>query len=660
MILKTAIQKIEKEKFSFLLGYLTVFSIILIRNILESSFEGKQLLGFSVIPSHSFFMTFVHFPLFYISLFTWIILIFKLLTGENTIKIAKTMTVGMTVIIIAPLIDIIASKGSGYKLTYLTGPETITEIHKFFYFTKDLLQASWGQRLEISLVLIGSFYYVFIKTKKYFISIIAPIIVYMIIFIHSVLPNTIAKIPLYLGFKNLTPKAILTGGIFSIDSQNYSVIFSLFTILACVLTISIEKKDEIKKVFNLKSSSIAVISVSLGIIYGLFLIFRYYPFILISPIFYLSVFLSIIIAIFINKISQLEINTMGFQLLAIAIILSGFSFGYIFLTLILISYIVKRFLKPDWIFVFPIFIAGFSLIFQETTFKTIIPLKNKNVELKGKKLTGWTFFLNGDYNKALLNYLKANSISYNIETQKRIGQCYLNTGNLEKSAQELQKIKNPDYETFLSLGRAYEQNGKNEKAINIYKKAIEEVFSPEEFYVKIAQVASKNVMESEMNEAINKAFLLGTPKHKLYQIKADFYFRKGNLEDAMSMYNNSLAYNPRSSASLTGKGMTYYRQGKNVEAEEQLLKALEIEPNNDAIYNNMGVIYIAKNEYEKAEKTFLKSLKINPNQEEAYYNLGLIYEITGDKPQALKMYQKALNVNPDYLPAKLKIKLLKK
>ncbi|MEJ2568270.1 MAG: hypothetical protein P8Z50_05285, partial [candidate division WOR-3 bacterium] len=476
---------------------------------------------------------------------------FKLLTKENTIKIAKAITMGMTVIIIAPLIDIIVSKGSGYKLTYLTGPETIKEIHKFFYFTKDLLQASWGQRLEISLVLIGSFSYIFMKTKNYLKSIIAPIIVYLIIFIHSVLPNTIAKIPSYLGFKKLTTTAILTGGILSVDSQNYSVIFLIFAILAGVLIIRIEKRNEIKRVLNLKYSYIAIITVFLGNIYGLFLISRYYPFIPFNPIFYLSILLNFLIIIFAVNITKKQINQTEFHLLLIGIIFSGISLGYIFLTLIVISYILKRFLKPNWIYLFTIFIAGFSLIFQESTFKTIIPLKNKNIELKGKKLTGWTFFLNGNYEKALLTYLKANSIFHDKETQKRIGQCYLNLGYLEKGISELEKIEKPDYETILSLGQAYIQNGKTRKAINIYKKAIEDGVSPEEFYLKIAQIASRSGMEKEMNNAIDKANLYGTPKHKLYQIEADFYFRKGDLEKAMSMYNNSLAYNPRSIASLT-------------------------------------------------------------------------------------------------------------
>ncbi len=662
MILKKIITEIEKEKFSFLLGFLTLYSIILTRNILESSFEGKQILAFSEIVSQSFYMMFIHFPLFYISLYTWILLVLRLLTKEETIKIAKIVVIGMTIIIIAPIIDIIVSRGSGYKLTYLTGPKGFGQIHKFFHFTKDFLQVSWGQRAEIFLVLLGSYIYIFIKTKNHLKSVITPIVIYLIIFIHGTLPNTIASLPSYLGFKNLTSVAILGSGILSIDSQNYSVIFCI-SIILCFLSIVLITKENtvtIKEIIDPKTSIIPILAIFLGILYGLFLILRYYPLVLINPIFYLSVILSILIAILTNRLSQLHINMTEFHILAVIIILSCLSLGYIFSILILISYIFKRFLKPGWLLFIPTFIAGFSLIFQEYTYKTIIPVEKEYIELKGRKLSGWSYFLNGDYKKSLLFYLKANSISQDKEIQKRIGQCYLNMGHLEKGIQKLEKIENPDYETILSLGQAYIQNGKNEEAVNIYKKAIEKGISPGEFYVKIAEIASHSGTKNEINKAIDKALLYGTPKYKLYQIEADFFFRENNLGKALSMYNKSLNHNPRSVASITGRAMTFYKQGQIKKAEEELLRVLKIEPDNDAVYNNLGAVYIAQNNYIKAEKTFLKSLDINPNQEEAYYNLGLIYEIMENKPQALQMYHRALKVNPAYLPAKIKIKLLEK
>ena len=142
MKINSIIKKIEEEKYSFLIGFISLYAIILCRNIFESVFEGSQALGFSPIISHSFYMIFIHFPLFYISIFLWILLVFILLTKENIINVSKFLLIGFAVIIIAPFIDFIVSKGSGYKLTYLSGFKQITEIHRFFDFTKDLIQAS--------------------------------------------------------------------------------------------------------------------------------------------------------------------------------------------------------------------------------------------------------------------------------------------------------------------------------------------------------------------------------------------------------------------------------------------------------------------------------------------------------------------------------------
>ena len=63
----------------------------------------------------------------------------KCIPKAEIIKIAKVLLIGISIIIIVPVIDIIVSKGSGYKLTYLSGPTSFTEMHKFFYFTKDFL-----------------------------------------------------------------------------------------------------------------------------------------------------------------------------------------------------------------------------------------------------------------------------------------------------------------------------------------------------------------------------------------------------------------------------------------------------------------------------------------------------------------------------------------
>ncbi len=658
MRIRTLIKRIEEEEFSFPIGFLSLFSVILCRNIFESAFEGSQILGFSPISSRSFYMMFIHFPLFYISIFLWVLLVFILLTKENWIKISKALLIGMGVIIIAPIIDIIVSKGSGYELTYLKGFGEFTEIHKFFDFTRDLLQASWGQRVEILLVLTGGFLYVLIKTKNFFKSFFASIIIYLIIFLHGVLPNTIARIPSYLGFNKLHFRTIITDGILPIDSQNYAVIFSVSIILAGFLICWKSRKELIRKIFNFKSPLI-IIPLCFGILYGIFLIFPYYQFIFYSPISYLIFLLAILSFIFANRATITSGNSSEFKILITVSIFFSIALGPVFLFLIAVFFLFKKFLTTRWLVVVPCFLAGFSLIYQGDTFKTIIPINKTSLEIKGRKLAGWSYFLNADYKKALNQYLKLYAINKEDEIQLRLGQSYLNLGYIDKGIETLEKIREPGYETILSLGQAYTQKGEHKRAIKIYKKAIEENLEPAEFYIKIARIAARKGLEEEMALAIEKSLLYGNPAYKIYQIKGDYYLGKGDKKRALGMYNKALNYNSRCTSALAGIGIIYYSQGNLPRAREQFLKALRFEPGNEAIYNNLGAIYLITKSYEKAEQLFKKSIKKNPNQTEAYYNLGLLYEKMGRIEEALEMFNNVLKVNPSYAPARRKIEELK-
>lgn len=655
MNVKTFIKRTEDQQFPFLIGFLSLFAIILGRNILESAFEGSQMLGFTPLTSHSFYMIFVHFSLFYVSIFLWILFVFMLLTKEHWTKIAKVLLIGMTAILITPIIDIIVSKGIGYKLTYLTGFEQFTELHKFFDFTRDLLETSWGQRIEILLVLIGGSSYVFIKTKNYVKPIIAAVIIYFIIFLHGVLPNTIAKIPSYLGSHTLSFTTIITNGILPIDSQNYAVIFSLSIIVVGLLIFKKNNKELLEKIFDFKSSIFTILFLLLGIIYAILVIIPYYPFIFHSPLSYLIFLLAISTLGFANAAALSNTTSPGFHILVIASIFFAIVLGPIFLFLIVIFFLLKKLPRVKWFSLIPCFLAGFSLVHQEYTFKTIVPIEQKALEIKGRKLAGWSYFLNADYEQSLDQYLKAYSLEEDNEVLKRIGQCYLKLGNMNEGIELLSKITEPDYETILSLGQAYMQKQEDNKAIETYRIAIEENIEPADFYLKIAHIAARKGRESEMTEATDKALLYGSHQCEVYEIKGDFYLSKGDQIKALAMYNKALHYNPRSVIALSGRGITYYREGNISKAEEQFMKALKIEPNNDALYNNLGALYLVTNKLEEAERLFKKSLKKNPNQHEAYYNLGLIYEKMGKMEDALIMYHKTLGLNPSYMPAQKKI-----
>ncbi len=658
MNINNLITRIETQRFSFLVGFLSLYAIIITRNLLESAFEGTQVLGFSPMEAHSFYMVFVHFALFYVSLFLWFLFVLVLLTREDWTRVSKALIIGMAAILVVPLIDIIISRGSGYKLTYVSGFGQVSQLHRFFDFASDILEASWGQRVEVMLVLGSGLVYVYFKTRNLIKSLITLIMMYLIIFIHGVMPNTIAKIPQYLGSTMFSFRALITDGVLAIDSQNYAVVFALSSVLAGFLLLRMSRPNVLNKIFKFKPAVFHVLFLFLGIVYALILILPYYPFIFNNPFFYLIFILATLIWQFIINSKDMMSNSFEFKAISITSILFAIVLGPIFLLLATMSLLTMKFLKQKWLVIIPGFVAGFCLIFQETTFQAIRPLNMTAIQAKGRKIMGWTFFLNAEYEKALDQYLKAYSLSDDPETIKRLGQTILNLGQIDRGIKLLADIGKPDYETILTLGQIYSQQGAFEKAILVYNIAIERNLEPAEFHLKTAQTQMRLGAEAEMNKALGKSVLYGTPKYRAYEIQGDFYLSTNNPLKAEQMYGRALFYNPRSIAGLTGIGIILFRKGDYEQAEREFLRALKIEPGNDAIFNNLGNIYLVTRRYTIAEQYFLKSIKKNPNQVEAYYNLGLIYENTGDNAQAYEMYLQALRVNPSYAPAQRKIKEL--
>lgn len=674
--IKSIINRIERERYSFPLGFIGLLCIITVRNIFESAFEGTQTFGFSPITENSFFMIFSHFPLFYISLFVWFCLFLVLITKEKPNVVIRPLLIGLSVIIITPFIDIIVSRGSGYKLTYLKGIEEFTQIYRFFDFTRDLLQASWGQRIEIIAVLVGATMYVYIKTKSVLKILMTPVISYLIIFIHGALPNTIAQIPSYLGFARLHYRTIISAGILGVDSQNYSVIFICSIVVTGLLLLRKYDRECAHDILNLKISVPLILSTLLGIIYAIILIRPYYPFIFDSSIHYL-IFLTAIFVIHMTNLTSLKVkSSFAFALLTISVFLASLAIGFTYFFVIL-SYFVfanyfasalgkrisKRYLRKSLtagISSVLAFIAGFSIIFQEATLSCIIPYDHARVQAYGYRIAGWNYFINGNYVEAISQYEIAYSLKRSNEIRKRLGQSYLHTGRSNEGIAMHQAVEPLNYETILSLGQAYIQKGKQENALRLYRNAVSENIEPVEFIILLAQEAARRGSKAEMDSLLRTGNKHGMSRLRFHQIKGDYYLQSGNYDNAIMAYDRALYYGSRSTLAYAGRGMAYYGKGDLSKAEQAFLEALSFDPNNDVLYNNLGAIYMIHKEYKKAEDYFEKSLKINPLQAEAYYNLGLIAQAFDRYDEAIMMYSKALQVNPGFIQAKQALERIQK
>ncbi|MEO0093877.1 MAG: tetratricopeptide repeat protein [candidate division WOR-3 bacterium] len=654
--MKNLFDRIEREKYSILLGFLGLFSVIFIRNILESSFEGTQTFGFSPISSRSFYMVFVHFALFYFSLFLWLLLIFYLFTKEKIEKIARVLIYGMWFIVIPPIVDILISKGSGYKLTYLKGIEQFFEIHRFFDITKDLLESSWGQRIEILLALIGGAVYIFIKTKNIFKALLVAIILYLTIFLHGALPNTIGKIPFYFGYKEISSLTIVTGNIFFIDSQNYAIIFLFLSVIPGLIILRKIAPKTFKNLFNLKNSIILIAFLLIGMIYGIYELTKYYQYLFINPLTYLVIVIAILAFQFLARLSLIEkpLTILLLIFLGFTAITIGPIFAIILATIILLSYFVQfKILKYALTI-----LAGFAIFFQNQTFFCFLPFNQKSIESYGTKVQAWNLFLDRKYNQALKEYQKIFELNPDLGIKKFIGRCYLHLGEIDSGINYLKTIPKIDYEIVQSLGDAYTNKKDFAQAELVYYQAINKNIEPLEFLIKIAELKARTGHKAGLDRVLESAQKFGLPKFKYHQIIGDFHLFQQDYQNARYHYEKSLYYNPRSITARSGLATIFYYKKDYEQAENEFLKALKFEPKNDAIYNNLGAIYLVKRDYAKAKATFEKSIRLNPSQIEGYYNLGLIYEATGEIDEASRMYQKALTIHPQFSPAREALKRL--
>jgi len=659
-ILTRILNSIEADNYPFLIGGAGLFAIITVRNIFESAFEGSQVFGFSVYASRSFYMIFSHYPLFYIAFFLCFLLTLYFLTGEKMSRIARTLIVGMTVIILPPFIDIIISRGSGYDLKYLRNIQELSRSFRFFNPVQDLTQSSWGQRAEIVLALGGAVFYVFLKTRNLLKSAAAPVIFFGIILIFGIIPNLAARIPADLGFHRFSPNTLITAGLFKIDSQNYSIIFLFLILVAGFFILKISRKNIFSQMTFIKPSLSYLAPAAVGIIYGWVMIRPYWPYIPYSPFNYLLILVSLLTVHFVNIADPRSRPAEGFFILALFSAFSAIAIGPVYAGLLALFFLVRNCRKPDArdisnhaaraALVLISFCAGFSVIFQNATFAAIIPT-GRSAEHHGRQVLGWNYFINRDFPDALEQYRQAQNIRANDEIRKRIGQCYLHLGQTGPAIKILKDIKRPDYEAILTLADAYSQTGRIPETVRLYDSAREANIEPAEFITAVAQIMARHGDREKTFSYLARAVAYGIPRFKYYQIQGDLYYQNGDFNAARAAYDRALGYNPRSVTAYAGKGMNYYRQGDLTRAEGEFMSALRFSPDNFALYNNLGAISLLKKDYATAQGYFTRSLAINPTQAEGYYNLGLIAENTGDLPRAHALYQKALAINPDFLPA---------
>ena len=136
--------------------------------------------------------------------------------------------------------------------------------------------------------------------------------------------------------------------------------------------------------------------------------------------------------------------------------------------------------------------------------------------------------------------------------------------------------------------------------------------------------------------------------HRGMRIHRSIASRKSALYvNAITLYENALRENPKSSLLHNNLGLQLYALGRFPEASDHFRRVLQLQPDNAEALNNLGLSLASVGRHQEARDNYERALSINYNSHHAHHNLAMLAAKTGQNDEAIRHYREALKLRPD-------------
>ncbi|MBU1205248.1 MAG: UbiA family prenyltransferase [Nanoarchaeota archaeon] len=180
--LKKIINSLENSKIPFIYFILTFIFVVSLRNFIELFSDSDT--------SQISFAEFFHYDVSYIALAMVIIILLYFFIKKDVLKIARVVLTSFLILLIVPIIDLIWSFGKGLNMAYMLPGYHSNIMQRFFTFFGDFsgLGITPGIRVEIIIVLLGVFFYIYINSSRIVKSLLGVLFAYPIYFFYLAAP----------------------------------------------------------------------------------------------------------------------------------------------------------------------------------------------------------------------------------------------------------------------------------------------------------------------------------------------------------------------------------------------------------------------------------------------------------------------------------------
>ena len=128
-------------------------------------------------------------------------------------------------------------------------------------------------------------------------------------------------------------------------------------------------------------------------------------------------------------------------------------------------------------------------------------------------------------------------------------------------------------------------------------------------------------------------------------------FQTGRSQEAVSLFEQAVAVNPRAAIYHVNLGSAYFNHGRFEDAIAAFRQALVLRPDFAAAHNNLANVLLAQEKFQEALAGYEQALAQNPQHVEAHNNKGIALFNLGRSEEAANAFLQAIQLKPNYAEA---------
>jgi 4-hydroxybenzoate polyprenyltransferase len=219
---------------SFAGALATLLGVLFFRNFLETFSDVDNM--WTSVSSIAFL---IHYPMFHLSFFLAVTIVLCLLAREPIIKVTKVTICFIPIVLLAPVLDLLFSRGKGLNMGYMFN-DLAGLLRRYVMFMGGCSPhgATVGIRVELIVVFLCLGTYLFLKTRKTLRVLTGAIVLYTYGFVLGALPSVVSMV--WTGETSAGEAALLFAGSVVLNhfyTFNHRIALLLFPILVITLLV---------------------------------------------------------------------------------------------------------------------------------------------------------------------------------------------------------------------------------------------------------------------------------------------------------------------------------------------------------------------------------------------------------------------------------------